>query len=257
MRRPYVGRFAPTPTGPLHFGSLLTAVASYLDARANDGTWHLRIDDLDTPRVIAGAESAILRTLERHGLLWDGPIVRQRERSAAYTAALASPGLSERCFYCTCSRKSLAGQTTYPGTCRAIRADPGGAAIRIQAPRGEIAFEDLIQGRYAEQLAETTGDFVVYRRDAITAYQLAVVVDDDAIGVTRVVRGADLLDNTPRQLYLIERLELATPGYAHIPVITEASGAKLACALTVNLTLPRTVMERSTTVVQPGRPLAL
>lgn len=226
--RRYVGRFAPTPSGPLHFGSLLTAVASFLDARAHSGTWRLRIDDLDAPRHVPGASDAIQRTLAEHALHWDGPVAFQSDHVADYRAALAELGRQDLCFRCTCSRKDLRGHRIYPGTCRTRNVPPEReAAVRIRVPEAEHAFEDRLQGPCSECLARTTGDFIVARRDGLTAYQLAVVVDDAAMKVTDVVRGADLLDNTPRQLFLAERLGIETPRYLHLPVIVERSGAKL------------------------------
>ena len=224
----YVGRFAPTPSGPLHFGSLLTAVASYLDARFNLGEWKLRIDDLDAPRIVPGAVDEILRTLERHGLRWDGGIHFQSndaDRHEAAIQALIDQGL---CFDCTCTRKELRDYLVYPGTCRHRSAQTcKNAAVRIRVPSTEFAFEDRLGGHFAQCLSEDVGDFTIVRRDRIVGYQLAVVVDDDAMDVTDVVRGADLLDNTPRQLFLIERLGLSAPRYAHVPVIAERSGVKL------------------------------
>ncbi len=226
--RPYVGRFAPTPSGPLHFGSLLTAVASFLDARAHTGTWRLRIDDLDTPRKVPGANDSILRTLAEHALHWDGPVAFQSDHVADYRAALAELSRQGLSFRCTCSRKDLRGHRVYPGTCRTRDVPPGReAAVRIRVPDAEYVFEDRLQGRCAECLARATGDFVIARRDGLTAYQLAVVADDAAMRVTDVVRGADLLDSTPRQLFLAERLGFETPRYLHLPVIADRSGAKL------------------------------
>lgn len=221
----YRGRFAPTPSGPLHLGSLLTAVASWLEARVHNGHWTLRIDDLDAPRVVRGAESRILASLEAHGLTWDGPVVRQSQYAERYRAALAD--LTEHCYACRCSRRELRGMTRYPGTCRERGLPEDGNAVRIRVAGPAISFFDRIQGAYAEELAATCGDFVVRRRDGFAAYPLAVVVDDDAMGVNDVVRGADLLDNTPRQLHLLDCLGLPAPRYAHVPVIVEASGVKL------------------------------
>ena len=224
----YVGRFAPTPSGPLHFGSLLTAVASYLEARCIEGEWKLRIDDLDAPRVEPGAIDEILRTLECHGLCWDGGIYYQSAVTDRYETAIETLIGQALCFDCTCSRRDLRNHVVYPGTCRhrpARRAD--NVAIRIRVPPIEFEFEDRLGGYFAHNLAEEVGDFVVVRRDGIVGYQLAVVVDDDAMGVTDVVRGSDLFDNTPRQLFLIERLGFAAPQYTHVPVITERSGVKL------------------------------
>lgn len=219
------GRFAPTPSGPLHLGSLLTAVASWLDARAHGGDWAIRIDDLDTPRVVPDAESKILTTLERHGLTWDGPVVRQSQHVERYSAALAD--LAAHCYACRCTRRELRGGSCYPGTCRELGLPPRGNAIRIRVAEAQVLFEDRIQGHYVEDLAATTGDFVIWRRDGFASYQLAVVIDDDAMNISHVVRGADLLDNTPRQLYLLRCLGIGAPSYAHVPLIVEASGVKL------------------------------
>ena len=224
----YVGRFAPTPSGPLHFGSLLTAVASYLDARANEGQWKLRIDDLDTPRIADGATDEILRTLELHGLEWDGPVISQSEHVGHYADALQQLNDQSLCFYCICSRKDLRGHDVYPGTCRGNLTPPDiEAAVRIRAPDLVIAFDDALQGHYSERIAERTGDFIIARRDGFFAYQLAVVVDDDVMAVTHVVRGADLLDNTPRQIFLQSRLGMTVPSYLHLPVLAERTGVKL------------------------------
>ena len=223
----YVGRFAPTPSGPLHFGSLLTATASWLDARANKGAWRLRIDDLDAPRTVPGAEAAILATLVAHGLQWDGAIVRQRHRSQRYRDALAR--LGSRCYACRCTRKDLRGTSTYPGTCRKLALPRRGNAVRLRIDEtaSRRGFEDLVQGPYAQDILAAGGDFIVWRRDGLASYPLTVVVDDADMGVTHVVRGADLLDNTPRQLYLMACLGLSPPAYAHLPVVAEASGVKL------------------------------
>ena len=209
-------------------GSLLTATASWLDARAHGGRWRLRIDDLDAPRVAAAAETAILHTLEVHGLAWDGAIVRQSDHVDHYRAALAD--LGQRCFACRCSRRELRGSTRYPGACRHLGLPQGGNAVRIQVGEDAapvLAFDDRVQGRYSQRLADSVGDFVVWRRDGFASYPLAVVVDDETMGVTHIVRGADLLDNTPRQLHLMACLGFAPPAYAHVPVIAEASGEKL------------------------------
>ena len=224
----YVGRFAPTPSGPLHFGSLLTAVASYLEARRIEGKWKLRIDDLDAPRIVPGAVDDILRTLERHGLCWDGEIYYQSTATDRHEAAIKTLVDQALCFDCTCSRRDLRDHVVYPGTCRhrPARRRPD-AAVRIRVPSIEFGFEDGLGGHFAHDLCENVGDFVIVRRDGVVGYQLAVVVDDDAMGVTDVVRGADLFDNTPRQLFLIERLGLTAPRYVHVPVIAERSGVKL------------------------------
>ncbi len=234
----YRGRFAPSPTGPLHLGSLLSAAGSYLQARVAGGAWLLRIEDLDAPRTISGAAEDIVRTLERLGFEWDGPIVRQSERIALYEAALAQLRAAGKVFACSCSRKELAAlqpaaaleeDSFYPGTCRNGPRHPDQAlAMRLRVPDDTIAFDDQLQGRFAQNVASSLGDFVIRRRDGLFAYQLAVVVDDDAQGVTEVVRGCDLLNNTPRQILLQQALQLASPRYMHLPLLTEADGRKLA-----------------------------
>jgi len=224
----YRGRFAPSPTGPLHLGSLLAAVASYLDALANAGEWLVRIEDVDGPRTVPGAADTILRTLERHGLEWSGPVVRQSERTHLYREALERLDQAGRTFRCTCSRSTLADEPVYPGTCRARRSPAThDFATRIRVDDVEVSFEDAIQGRFAQVLARDVGDFVVLRRDGYFAYQLAVVVDDAEQRIDRIVRGADLLDNTPRQLFLYDALALARPRYAHVPVLLGRDGQKL------------------------------
>lgn len=230
----YTGRFAPSPTGPLHFGSLVAAVASWCDARAASGRWLLRIEDLDAPREAPGAAQAILAALAGFGLAWDGDVMVQSARTEAYLEALAR--LGEYTYPCACTRREIAdsalagpyGAAVYPGTCRRGLA-PGRAArtVRIRVDDETVAFDDLVQGRVVQQLATDVGDFVLLRGDGIIAYQLAVVVDDAAQGVTHVVRGADLLDSTPRQICLQRRLGLPEPVYLHVPVATNAAGEKL------------------------------
>ena len=223
MAAGYVGRFAPTPSGPLHLGSLLTAVASWLDARAHNGRWRLRIDDLDAPRVVPGAEEAILAALVAHGLHWDGPIARQSQLRRHHRPALAR--LKANTFACHCTRRDLRGSESCQSNCRDLRWPAAGNAVRIRLNEPPPAFRDRVQGRL--DAPGETGDFIVWRRDDMAAYPLAVAVDDQAMGVTHVVRGADLLDNTPRQLHLIQHLGGIAPAYAHIPVLTTAAGEKL------------------------------
>jgi glutamyl-Q tRNA(Asp) synthetase len=231
----YRGRFAPSPTGPLHFGSLAAALASYLDARAHGGDWRVRVEDVDTPRTVAGAESEILRALEALGLHWDGDVVRQSERGARYREALERLRARGHLYRCRCSRRevedsALAGVEgpVYPGTCRLLGLDDGvDGADRVRVGDRAIAFDDRVMGRVAQDLARDIGDFVVRRRDRLFAYQLAVVVDDADQGITDVVRGADLLLSTPRQIALQEMLEVPTPRYLHIPAATNAQGQKL------------------------------
>ena len=224
---PYVGRFAPTPTGPLHFGSLLAAVASYCAAKQTGGQWLVRMEDIDPPREMPGAASIILRQLERYGLHWDGPVLYQSQRSDAYIAAIDQLHTQGRLFWCRCSRSALAGHRIYPGTCRQHTQPEPDTAIRLRVSPGIIAFDDQIFGVQREDVAATIGDFVIRRRDGLFAYQLAVVVDDAMQGITHVVRGADLLDNTARQICLQGLLGHARPAYAHIPLAVNAVGEKL------------------------------
>ena len=204
-------------------------MASYLDARANGGRWLLRIEDIDRPREVPGSAAHIVETLRAFGLEWDGDIIRQSDRTRHYAAALEELRARGLTFECSCSRLMLADEEHYPGTCRARPPDPGAAtATRLRVAPGYIEFTDRIQGRYRQDVAAAVGDVILKRRDRLFAYLLAVVVDDAAQGVTHVVRGADLLDNTPRQIYLQRLLAMATPAYAHVPVLVEADGAKLA-----------------------------
>ena len=231
----YAGRFAPSPTGPLHFGSLVAALASWLDARAAKGRWHVRIEDLDRPREQEGAAEDILRTLERLGLYWDGPVIFQSRRTALYEEALQA--LRTQTYPCGCSRREIAdsslGQTTdgaqiYPGTCRAgLPPGKSARALRVRTGPEKIAFHDRVQGIQEQVLAAEVGDFVLYRADGQFAYQLAVVVDDAGQSITDVVRGADLLDSTARQIHLQRLLGDAEPRYMHVPVAVNAGGEKL------------------------------
>lgn len=223
----YTGRFAPSPTGDLHFGSLVAAVGSFLQARRAGGRWLVRIEDLDPPREVAGSAARILADLRRFGMTPDEPVVRQSERSAAFDAALRRLDEAGLLFPCACTRRELP-DGPYPGTCRdGLPAGRTGRSQRVRVPDRPIRFEDAVQGAQSENLAETCGDFVVRRADGFYAYQLAVVVDDAWQGVTEVVRGADLLDSTGRQLWLQEALGLPTPAYLHLPVVTDAAGDKL------------------------------
>ncbi|MFF7710493.1 tRNA glutamyl-Q(34) synthetase GluQRS [Pseudomonas sp. NPDC007930] len=223
-----IGRFAPTPSGYLHFGSLMAALASYLDARAAGGQWLLRMEDLDPPREVPGAADAILRTLEAYGFEWDGPVLYQSQRHEAYQAVLEQWLRAGLAYACTCSRKALEGFAgVYPGLCRNAGHAWAGNAIRLRVPELRYSFEDRVQGHFAQHLGGEVGDFIVRRRDGLYAYQLAVVLDDALQGVTSVVRGADLLDSTPRQLYLQELLGLPAPQYLHVPLIIQADGHKL------------------------------
>jgi glutamyl-Q tRNA(Asp) synthetase len=210
-------------------GSLYTAVASFLDARAHGGRWLVRIEDLDRPREVAGAAAGILRTLQAFGFEWDGEVVRQRDRAERYAEALQNLQARDLTFECSCSRLQLEDESRYPGTCRTRPPAFGLAtATRLRVEPGFILFSDRIQGAYRQDVAVAAGDLILKRRDQVFAYLLAVVVDDAAQGVTHVVRGADLLDNTPRQIYLQRLLELPLPLYAHVPVLTEPDDSKLA-----------------------------
>lgn len=228
-RKP-LARFAPSPTGPLHLGSLLAAVGSYLDARAAGARWLVRIEDLDTPRVVPGCADQQLRTLEAFGFEWDGEVLYQSSRREAYREALARLAADGRAFPCSCSRRELAGAGDdapgYPGTCRNGPTKAGPTAVRFRVSDRPIHFDDLYQGPQDFDLA-ACGDVVIERRDGIASYQLAVVVDDDFQGVTRVIRGADLLSSTPWQMDLQAALSLATPIYGHLPLLLEPDGTKL------------------------------
>lgn len=224
---PYKGRFAPSPTGPLHFGSLITALASYCEAKSHGGQWLVRIEDTDIPRIQAGAEAAILNALEAFGFEWDEPVVRQQDRLEYYEQALEQLNNNDQIYACQCSRKQLTGFATYPQTCRYLKLPFDQHAIRLKTSNQTICFDDLIQGHCCESLSQTTGDFVLKRRDSIISYQLAVVVDDALQGITHVVRGADLLDNTARQIWLGWCLNVPMLSYCHIPLAMNEHGQKL------------------------------
>jgi glutamyl-Q tRNA(Asp) synthetase len=239
----YVGRFAPSPTGPLHAGSLVAALASWLDARAHGGTWLVRIEDVDTPRCVPGADTLILQQLATCGLVSDGPVIWQSQRGDAYRQALDSLLAQHLAYPCACSRKDIAAalarstqarhvELVYPGTCRP---DQGGLQSRparawrflIEAGHAQVVWTDRRLGAQRQDVAREVGDFVLRRADGLWAYQLAVVVDDAAQGITHVVRGADLADNTPRQMLLQAALGLPTPAYLHTPLVLAADGQKL------------------------------
>lgn len=225
----YTGRFAPSPTGPVHLGSLVAALASFLDARANGGHWLLRIDDLDPPREAPGAAGVIIEGLQRHGMEWDGPVVYQSQRGAAYEAAIQQLQPGGALFHCTCSRAALREHGgACPGICHHRHTPPAEPhSIRLRIECGLPAVDDRIQGHITARQDDACTDVVLRRRDGLYAYPLAVVVDDAARGVTDVVRGADLLDATPGQIALQHALGLPTPRYAHVPVIVAADGRKL------------------------------
>ena len=240
MRAAYVGRFAPSPTGPLHAGSLIAALASWLDARAHGGRWLVRIEDVDTPRCVPGAAETILRQLADCALLPDDEPVWQSRRGNLYQAALdrlASEGLA---YQCACSRKDIEqalaaqGRThqrhaelIYPGTCRGGLGGRQARAWRFRVPAGPVRWEDRRLGAQQQDVEREVGDFVLKRADGLWAYQLAVVVDDAQQGITQVVRGADLADNTARQIVLQQALRLPVPGYLHTPLVLGANGEKL------------------------------
>lgn len=231
----YLGRFAPSPTGQLHFGSLVAALGSYLDARSNRGRWLLRMEDLDRTREVKGAADNILRTLDAFGFEWDAPVVYQHQRSEAYEEALAWLLREGLAYPCSCSRREIAESAPigeegpiYPGTCRNRHLKRRNShSIRLLTRDGEIAFSDRIQGPARQNPGREIGDFVIRRTDGFHAYQLAVVVDDAWQGITRVVRGADLLSSTPRQCYLQQLLGFVRPEYAHLPLAVDAQGRKL------------------------------
>lgn len=232
----YIGRFAPSPTGPLHFGSLVSALASYLDAKATGGKWLVRMEDLDPPREQPGAASAILQSLDDHGLHWDGEVVYQSQRSHAYQARLDALLQAELAYYCTCSRQDLATMGgIYDGRCRNRQVDSNQVcSVRLKlydlpdrfTPE-LIQFEDLIQGTQIQNLRTQAGDQILKRRDGYFAYQLAVVVDDIAQGITHIIRGSDLLDVTGRQLFFFELLGAPLPQFGHVPLAMQANGQKL------------------------------
>lgn len=247
------GRFAPSPTGPLHFGSLVAAVASYVDAKAAAGEWLLRIEDLDTKRNVPGAAEAFVRGLEALGFAWDGAVSYQSTRLAHYHEALETLRARGELFGCACTRREIAdsalgvnGALRYPGTCRSgLPPGRSARAFRLRVDEGEICFDDRLVGRLSQDVAQAVGDFVLLRADGQVAYQLAVVVDDAAQGVTDVVRGADLLDSTARQIYLQRLLGLPVPRYMHVPVAVNAAGEKLSkqtLATPVDITQPQAAL---------------
>lgn len=232
----YIGRFAPSPSGPLHLGSLTTAVASYLDAQQHQGQWRVRMDDLDTPRNQPGASDAILRTLEQHQLLWHGSVVYQSARLESYRAAADQLITQQQTFYCGCSRRMLTPGEPYPGTCHdrttlsnGDEGDEGAEnyALRLKTEDLVVSFRDQVAGAQQHSMASLGGDFVIWRRDNQPSYQLATALDDGHTGITHVVRGNDLLADTARQLLLIDRLNGVRSHYAHLPVVVDAGQVKL------------------------------
>ena len=234
---PYIGRFAPSPSGPLHFGSLVAALGSYLQARSQQGRWLLRIEDIDPPREVPGATDAILKMLEAYGFEWDGSVTYQSQRHAHYEQALSQLLEQGRLYACDCSRKIIAAANPdgkpqrYPGTCQIrnlpfIR-DTGQYSLRLRTEDRQIYFNDAVQGSVSQNVAEDSGDIILLRRDGFYAYALAVSIDDMQQGITEVVRGRDLLNTTASQIYLMQQLGGTTPRYAHLPIVINAAGDKL------------------------------
>ena len=225
----YVGRFAPSPTGPLHFGSLVAAISSYLDAKFNDGLWLLRVEDLDPPREPAGASELILGQLFKLGLEWDGEVLYQSSRIDAYQSALDELRQKSLTYKCDCTRGFIKSRgSIYDGYCRTReKAIANDFAIRVKTSNAPIKFRDRIKGVFEQNLEKDVGDFVILRKDKLFAYHLAAVIDDDFQQITHIVRGSDLIDSTPRQIYLQEILGLRTPNYAHIPVAVNDQDVKL------------------------------
>lgn len=226
---PYRGRFAPSPTGPLHFGSLLSALASFLEARSRAGVWLVRMEDLDPPREQPGADQLILHSLQQHGLHWDEELLYQSRRHEAYEQALAALLGMEAAYSCDCSRRELRPfQGVYPGICRERGLKHSeNTAVRVRTDQQTITFTDQFQARQAFNLEREAGDFIIRRRDQLFAYQLAVSVDDHFQNISHIVRGIDLLDSTPRQIHLQRLLGYVTPAYGHLPILVDASGEKL------------------------------
>jgi glutamyl-Q tRNA(Asp) synthetase len=258
-KQPYIGRFAPSPTGPLHFGSLYTALASFLQARSQQGLWLLRIDDLDTPRNIKGSADSILKTLDAFGLYWDDRVAYQSQSLDVYHEILDQLVKDKLIYPCTCSRKTLTD--IYSGACRKKQILPSSPySLRIKTDNRIISFNDELQGLISHNLAEQHGDFILKRKDQIIAYQFAVVIDDNRQHINHVVRGYDLLDSTPRQIYLQQLLGLVTPGYMHVPVIIDEQGYKLSkqtLATAVDVKKPNEVIFELLTLLKQNPPSEL
>ena len=226
----YKGRFAPSPTGPVHFGTLIAAVGSYLQAKINNGKWLIRMEDVDTTRKVEGSDKEILDTLEAFGFEWDEEIIYQSGQTEYYQIALEQLINQSSVFPCLCTRKQLSKTDgdIYPGTCRDRNLpEKNEHALRILAKNTTIEFDDIVMGKQSQNIAQQCGDFVIKRRDGLFAYQLAVVVDDARQNITEIVRGSDLLDSTPRQIYLQQRLGYPTPDYCHLPLAVDAEGNKI------------------------------
>lgn len=232
--RPYRGRFAPSPSGPLHFGSLIAATASYLQARSQQGEWFLRIDDIDENRTVKGADQHIIQTLEQFAFEWQGEIIYQSHCKTDYQDALQQLIQQHLIYSCDCSRQKIRQQTQqgaygyiYNGHCRHKKTISAEHALRLRTENKAITFDDAILGHQQQNLETEVGDFIVRRRDQLFAYQLAIVVDDEKQGITDIIRGADLLDSSARQIYLQQQLAYTTPRYAHLPLATSPQGGKL------------------------------
>jgi len=226
----YIGRFAPSPTGPVHFGTLIAAVASYLQAKKNKGKWLIRMEDVDTTRKVSGADKDILNTLETFGFEWDGDVLYQSNQTQYYEQALSHLITKSSVFPCLCTRKQLAktDDSIYPGTCRDHPlTEENKDALRVLTKNFVITFDDIVMNKQSQNIQTECGDFIIKRRDGLFAYQLAVVVDDALQGITEIVRGADLLDSTPRQIYLQQLLGYKTPDYCHLPLAIDTGGNKI------------------------------
>jgi glutamyl-Q tRNA(Asp) synthetase len=258
----YIGRFAPSPTGPLHLGSLYAALASFLHARACQGQWLLRIDDIDNPRKVAGASESIIDTLQSFGLHWDGPIAYQSNRLENYQTIIEQLITQEQVYSCTCSRKTLSALNThvYPRTCRHLKHQKPPYSLRLKSAEYEISFDDELQGSQKSNFAQEHGDFIIKRKDGITAYQLAVVIDDHLQNITHVVRGFDLLDSTPKQIALQNILGFKSPHYCHFPIIIDQQGNKLSkqsCAQAVSAETPQKTLFLLLELLQQNPPSQL
>jgi len=268
MNTDYRGRFAPSPTGPLHFGSLLAAISSYAQARQQHGRWLVRIEDVDLPRCDSTSTKLILNALEAYGMHWDEDIIYQSQRDDAYQAALDLLNTQGNTFGCACTRKDLHKDTSsnnhasiYPGTCRNGLPDGKQArSIRMRTNNEIIGFTDKVQNQYSQNLSSDVGDFIIKRADGLFAYQLAVVVDDALQGITEVVRGSDMLDSTPRQIFLQHQLHYTVPNYMHIPLATNSDGQKLSkqtMAPAINVDDPRPTLIRALHFLQQSAPIQL
>ena len=258
----YIGRFAPSPTGPLHLGSLYAALASFLHARACQGQWLLRIDDIDSPREVAGASESIIDTLQSFGLHWDGPIVNQSSHLENYQSIIDQLITQKQVYPCTCSRKSLSAldMHVYPGICRHLQDQKPPYSLRLKSTECEISFDDELQGPQKSNFSQQHGDFIIKRKDGITAYQLAVVIDDHLQNISHVVRGFDLLDSTPKQIALQNILGFNTPHYCHFPIIIDPQGNKLSkqqCAQAVSAETPQKTLFLLLELLQQNPPSQL